>query len=62
MPVVSVEDGLTLAQLVDDGPEHSRIQAGAPLGRPHPHTSGIKTAGQLALAAGHDHLSCAQQS
>jgi hypothetical protein len=62
MRVVSVEDGLTVAQFVEDGPEHSGVQTGAPGGRAHPDTGGIEPAGQFTLTTGHHHLICANST
>ncbi|MEA2724667.1 MAG: hypothetical protein QOH59_2438 [Gemmatimonadales bacterium] len=53
---MGVKNGVWAAELLENGPEDSRIQAGVPGGRPNPNAGRLEASGQLGSYAGDDDL------
>jgi hypothetical protein len=49
--VVSVEDSWSMAELLEDGPDHPGVDPDIPRCRVYPDSTGLEPACQLALAA-----------
>lgn len=53
---MGVENGVWAAELLENGPEDPRIQAGTPGSRPDPNAGGLEPLGKLRSGAGDDDL------